>query len=78
MSSIKCLSVLSFAVGGKEGCGVAPVEAELVFSTSIRPNELFSLFGFSFLFASLICPHGNFAEAVLPVHSQDPVLYGGN
>ena len=53
MRFIKCLSVLSFAVGDREGGGVAPVEAVLIFSTSGKPNELFSLASSFFCFSCL-------------------------
>lgn len=56
MRFIKCLSVLSFAVGDGEGCRIAPVEALFIFSAGVKPNELFSsassFFHFSHLSAS--------------------------
>lgn len=59
MRFIKWLSVLSFAVGDREGCRMAPIEAVLIFSGSIKPNELFSsastFFCFLYLPAAAVC-----------------------
>lgn len=59
MRFIKCLSVLSFAVGDREGYRTAPVEAELILSASDKPNERFfsacTFFYFSCLPASGVC-----------------------
>lgn len=59
MRFIKCLSVLSFAVGDREGYWTPPVEAELILSASDKPNERFfsacSFFYFSCLPASGVC-----------------------
>lgn len=55
MRFIKCLSVLPFAVGDREGCSTTPVEAVFVFSASVKPSELSSSassFCFSCLAAS--------------------------
>lgn len=75
MRFIKCLSVLPFAVGDREGCRMAPVEAVLIFSGSIKPNVPFSS---ASTFASHISLHQQFAEAVSPAQLQVPVLYMAN
>lgn len=68
MRFIKCLSVLSFAVGDREGCRTAPVEAEL--SSVPVLSQMSTSFQLVVSFASHVSLHQEFAEAALPVHLQ--------
>lgn len=73
MRFIKCLSVLSFAVGDREGCRTAPVEP----SSSSVPVLGQMSFSFQLVvsFASRVSLLEGVAEAALPVHLQIAILY---